>query len=355
MKAWRGVIEAYRDFLPVTDKTPVVSLCEGNTPLIHAPRLEEATDRRLTIYLKCEGFNPTGSFKDRGMTMAISKALEAGSRAVICASTGNTSASAAAYAARAGIRAYVVVPHGKIALGKLSQAVMHGARVIQIDGNFDQALRLVRDVKERYPTRLALVNSVNPHRIEGQKTAAFEICDALGRAPDYHLLPVGNAGNITAYWKGYTEYRAAGLIDRVPRMMGFEAEGAAPIVLGRVIDEPRTVATAIRIGNPASWRAAEAARDESGGAIEAISDDDILAAYRLLARTEGVFAEPASAISLAGALRLGASGRLRPRDLLVLTLTGHGLKDPDTAIANSEPTLSIPPDLARLAAVLELD
>ena len=355
MKTWRGVIEEYRDFLPVSDKTPVVTLFEGNTPLVPAPRLAEATDARMQIYLKCEGFNPTGSFKDRGMTMAMSKALETGARAVICASTGNTSASAAAFAARAGIRAFVMVPKGAIALGKLSQAVMHGARVIQIDGNFDQALRLVRDVKERYPTRLALVNSVNPHRIEGQKTAAFEICDALGRAPDYHLLPVGNAGNITAYWKGYTEYEAAGVIDRLPRMMGFEAAGAAPIVLGRVIDEPRTVATAIRIGNPASWKAAEAARDESGGAIEAISDDDILAAYRLLARSEGVFAEPASAISLAGALRLGASGRLRPRDVLVLTLTGHGLKDPDTAIANSEAALSIPPDLARLAAVLALD
>src|SRR5439155_834135 len=239
----------------------------------------------IELYLKCEGQNPTGSFKDRGMTVAVTRALAEGAEAVICASTGNTSASAAAYAARAGIRAYVVVPQGKIALGKLSQAVMHGARVIQIDGNFDQALRLVRDVKERYPTRLALVNSVNPHRIEGQKTAAFEICDALGRTPDYHLLPVGNAGNITAYWKGYTEYRATGVTDRLPRMMGFEAAGAAPIVHGRVIDEPRTVATAIRIGNPASWKAAEAARDESGGAIEAISDEDILAAYRLLART----------------------------------------------------------------------
>jgi threonine synthase len=355
LAAWRGVVREFRAILPEIPEDAVVTLLEGGTPLVPIPALSRRAGLGLDLHVKIEGQNPTGSFKDRGMTVAVTKALAEGVEAVICASTGNTSASAAAYAARAGIRAYVVVPHGKIALGKLSQAVMHGARVIQIDGNFDQALRLVRDVKERYPTRLALVNSVNPHRIEGQKTAAFEICDALGRAPDYHLLPVGNAGNITAYWKGYTEYRAAGLIDRVPRMMGFEAEGAAPIVLGRVIDEPRTVATAIRIGNPASWRAAEAARDESGGAIEAISDDDILAAYRLLARTEGVFAEPASAISLAGALRLGASGRLRPRDLLVLTLTGHGLKDPDTAIANSEPTLSIPPDLARLAAVLELD
>ena len=240
-RVWGGLIEHFRDRLPVRSSDRVVTLNEGNTPLVRADRLAAVVAPGIELYLKCEGQNPTGSFKDRGMTVAVTKALAEGVEAVICASTGNTSASAAAYAARAGIRAYVVVPHGKIALGKLSQAVMHGARVIQIDGNFDQALRLVRDVKERYPTRLALVNSVNPHRIEGQKTAAFEICDALGRAPDYHLLPVGNAGNITAYWKGYTEYRAAGLIDRVPRMMGFEAEGAAPIVLGRVIDEPRTV------------------------------------------------------------------------------------------------------------------
>jgi len=353
---WPGVIEAYRPFLPVTPHTPVITLLEGNTPLLEAPRLarEITGGDTLRLFLKCEGQNPTGSFKDRGMTVAVTRALAEGAEAIICASTGNTSASAAAYAARAGLRAYVVVPHGKIALGKLSQAVMHGARVVQIEGNFDQALRLVRDVKERYPTRLALVNSINPHRIEGQKTAAFEICDALGRAPDYHLLPVGNAGNITAYWRGYVEYQSAGAVSALPRMMGFEAAGAAPIVHGRVIEEPRTVATAIRIGNPASWKSAEAARDESGGAIEAATDDEILAAYRLLARTEGVFAEPASAISLAGALRLGASGRLRPHDVLVLTLTGHGLKDPDTAIANSEAAFSIPADLGRLSAVLEL-
>jgi threonine synthase len=354
-RAWGGVIERYRDRLPVHPSDRVVTLCEGNTPLVRAERLAEAIAPGVQVWLKCEGQNPTGSFKDRGMTVAVTKALAEGAEAIICASTGNTSASAAAYAARAGIRAYVVVPHGKIALGKLSQAVMHGARVVQIDGNFDQALHLVRDVKERYPTRLALVNSVNPHRIEGQKSAAFEICDALGRAPDYHFLPVGNAGNITAYWRGYREYHAEGTIDALPRMMGFEAAGAAPIVHRRVIEEPRTVATAIRIGNPASWKGAEAARDESGGVIEAIADEDILAAYRLLARTEGVFAEPASAISLAGALKVGATGRLRPRDVLVLTLTGHGLKDPDTAIANSEPALAIPPDPRRLAAVLELD
>jgi threonine synthase len=353
-RAWGGVIEHYRDRLPIRPNDKVVTLNEGNTPLVRADRLAAVVAPGIEIYLKCEGQNPTGSFKDRGMTMAVTRALAEGAEAIICASTGNTSASAAAYAARAGIRAYVVVPQGKIALGKLSQAVMHGARVVQIEGNFDQALRLVRDVKERYPTRLALVNSINPDRIQGQKSAAFEICDALGRAPDYHLLPVGNAGNITAYWKGYVEYHAAGLIPALPRMMGFEAAGAAPIVHKRVIEEPRTIATAIRIGNPASWAGAEAARDESGGVIEAISDEDILAAYRLLARSEGVFAEPASAISLAGALRLGASGRLRPHDVLVLTLTGHGLKDPDTAIANSEAALSLPADLSRLAAVLEL-
>jgi threonine synthase len=353
-RAWGGLIEHYRDHLPVKPTDRVVTLNEGNTTLVRADRLAAVVAPGIELYLKCEGQNPTGSFKDRGMTVAITRALADGAEAIICASTGNTSASAAAYAARAGMRAYVVVPKGKIALGKLSQAVMHGARVIQIDGNFDQALRLVRDVKERYPTRLALVNSVNPHRIEGQKTAAFEICDALGRAPHYHLLPVGNAGNITAYWRGYKEYEARGMIDTLPKMMGFEAAGAAPIVHGKVVEEPRTIATAIRIGNPASWRGAEQARDESGGSIDAIDDDDILAAYRLLARTEGVFAEPASAISLAGALRLGASGRLRPRDVLVLTLTGHGLKDPDTAISNSEAALSIPPDLGRLAALLEM-
>jgi threonine synthase len=352
--AWGGLIAHYRDRLPIKAGDRVVTLNEGNTPLVRADRLAAVVAPGIEIWLKCEGQNPTGSFKDRGMTVAVTRALAEGAEAIICASTGNTSASAAAYAARGGIRAYVVVPQGKIALGKLSQAVMHGARVIQIEGNFDQALTLVRDVKERYPTRLALVNSVNPDRIQGQKTAAFEICDALGRAPDYHLLPVGNAGNITAYWRGYREYADGGVVGTTPRMMGFEAAGAAPLVHGHVVTDPRTIATAIRIGNPASWEGAIGARDESGGAIEAVDDEDILAAYRLLARTEGVFAEPASAISLAGALRMGARGQLRAGDVLVLTLTGHGLKDPDTAIANSEAALSIPSDLARLAAVLEL-
>jgi threonine synthase len=278
-----------------------------------------------------------------------------GARAVICASTGNTSASAAAYAARAGIRAYVVVPEGKIALGKLSQALVHGARVVQIQGNFDRALELVREVKERYPTELALVNSINPNRIEGQKTAAFEICDALGRAPDLHCLPVGNAGNITAYWKGYAEYRVTGTVAGAPRMMGFQAAGAAPIVHGAPVAEPKTVATAIRIGNPASWRGALAARDESGGAIEAIDDERILGAYRLLARTEGIFAEPASAISVAGLQHLAETRRVRAGQVVVCTLTGHGLKDPDSAIASADPPLTIPADRARLAAILELE
>jgi len=349
-----GLIARYRSRLPIRDEDRLVSLNEGDTPLIRADRLAAAVAPGVELYLKYEGVNPTGSFKDRGMTVAVTRAVAEGAEAIICASTGNTSASAAAYAARGGIRAYVVVPQGKIALGKLSQAVMHGARVLQIEGNFDQALTLVRDVKERYPRRLALVNSVNPHRIEGQKTAAFEICDALGRPPDYHLLPVGNAGNITAYWKGYCEYHAEGLVTARPRMMGFEAAGAAPLVHGHVVEHPRTVATAIRIGNPASWDGAIRARDESGGMIDAIEDEEILAAYRLLARTEGVFAEPASAISVAGALRLGASGRLRSGDVLVLTLTGHGLKDPDVAIASSEGPLTIAADVGALGEALEM-
>jgi threonine synthase len=288
------------------------------------------------------------------MTVAMTKARAEGAEAVICASTGNTSASAAAYAARAGLRAYVVVPEGKIALGKLAQAVVHGATVVQIEGNFDHALMMVRDAKERWPTQLAIVNSINPHRIEGQKTASFEICDVLGRAPTHHFLPVGNAGNITAYWKGYVEYQRDGLVASRPKIMGFQAAGAAPIVHDRVVDDPQTVATAIRIGNPASWRGAVAARDESGGVIEAVTDDDLLAAYRLLACTEGVFAEPASAISVAGALRCGRDGRLRAGDVVVCTLTGHGLKDPDNAIKQSDPPVRIPPDLARLGAVIRL-
>ena len=354
-RGWGGLIAHYRDRLPILPGDRIVTLNEGNTPLVRADRLAAAVAPGIELYLKIDGQNPTGSFKDRGMTVAVTRAVSEGAEAIICASTGNTSASAAAYAARAGIRAYVVVPQGKIALGKLSQAVMHGARVIQIDGNFDQALALVRDVKERYPTQLALVNSVNPDRRRRPEDGGVRDLRRARACPGLSLLPVGNAGNITAYWKGYCEYHAAGKIERRPHMMGFEAAGAAPLVLGRVVEHPKTLATAIRIGNPASWQGAIAARDQSGGAIDAIDDDGIVAAYRLLARTEGVFAEPASAISVAGALKLGASGRLRPGDLLVLTLTGHGLKDPDTAIASSETPLSIPPDLERLAALLELE
>ena len=333
--AWKGVIEQYRNHLPVGEQTPVVTLLEGNTPLIPACHLPAQTDVEIELYFKHEGMNPTASFKDRGMTMAVSKAAEEGSRAVMCASTGNTSAAASAYAARAGMTCAVLIPEGKIALGKLAQAMIHNATVVSIDGNFDQALELVREITDRYP--ITLVNSINPYRIEGQKTGAFEICDQLGgRVPDYHVLPVGNAGNITAYWRGYREYREAGEIDRLPKMMGFQAAGAAPIVLGHPVDAPETLATAIRIGNPASWEAAIQARDESGGRIDTVTDDEILAAYRALAGTEGVFAEPASAASVAGAFKLAKEGVFRKGDVVVCILTGHGLKDPDRAVAVAE-------------------
>jgi len=345
--AWRGVIAQYRDFLPVSDRTPVVTLLEGNTPLVPAPRLAEATDERLSIYLKCEGFNPTGSFKDRGMTVAISKALESGSRAVICASTGNTSASAAAFAARAQIRAFVMVPRGAIALGKLSQAAIHGARVLTVDGNFDQALSIVRQIAETYP--VTLVNSMNPFRLEGQKTAAFEVVDQLGRAPDYHLIPVGNAGNITAYWRGYREYQRAGRADELPRMVGFQAAGAAPIYENHVVEEPRTVATAIRIGNPANWGPAVEAIKDSCGWVDVVTDEEILRAYRMLAREEGIFMEPASAATVAGLIKSVKAGRFELGSTLVLTLTGHGLKDPDTALESASRPTAVP---ARVDAVL---
>jgi threonine synthase len=352
MISWRGVIEEYRKFLPVTEATPVVTLGEGNTPLIPAKRLAGRIAPGVELYLKIEGANPTGSFKDRGMTLAISKAVEAGVRAVMCASTGNTSASAAAYGARAGLAVYVLIPAGKIALGKLSQAMMHQATVIQIEGNFDQALAIVKDLATTH--KVELVNSVNPSRIEGQKTAAMEVCDQLGAVPAIHALPVGNAGNITAYWRGYREYRAAGQIARLPRMMGFQASGAAPIVLGRVVDDPQTVATAIRIGNPASWKAALQAVEESAGRIDMVSDDEILKAYGLLAGEEGVFCEPASAASVAGVMKIAAAGALKEGDLIVCTLTGHGLKDPDTAIKVSRPPLTMKAsrdDVARLLDV----
>src|SRR5947208_5640939 len=334
---WRGVIEEYRPFLPVDDDTPVVTLLEGGTPLLPAPRLSERMGAR--VFLKYEGLNPTGSFKDRGMTMAMTKAVEEGAKAVVCASTGNTSASAAAYAARAGLTCAVLIPEGHIALGKLAQALIHGARVLQIRGNFDDALAIVRELGDRAP--VTVVNSINPARIEGQKTAAFEVVDALGDAPDVHCLPVGNAGNITAYWKGYVEYSRADVAapavsSKRPRMWGFQAAGAAPIVRGHPVDTPETIATAIRIGNPASWRQAIAARDESGGLIEAVDDDAILAAHRLLSASEGVFVEPASAASVAGLLAVHASGRLEPGQIVVCTVTGHGLKDPQWALRGDD-------------------
>lgn len=352
MNRWRGIIEEYRKFLPVTERTPVVSLEEGNTPLIRAARLAKAIAPGIDLHLKFEGANPTGSFKDRGMTMAMSKAVENGARAVICASTGNTSASAAAYGARAGLAVYVLIPAGKIAMGKLSQAMMHRATVIQIEGNFDQALTIVKDLSSSH--RIELVNSINPFRIEGQKTAAFEVCDQLGDAPHLHVLPVGNAGNITAYWKGYQDYRTANQTTRLPRMMGFQAAGAAPIVLGHVVEQPQTIATAIRIGNPASWMAALKAVEQSSGAIDRVTDEEILEAYATVAATEGVFCEPASAASVAGVAKLHRAGVLREGETVVCTLTGHGLKDADTAISVCTPPMTVKAtreDVARLLKV----
>jgi len=343
---WPGVIEAYRDRLPVSERTPVITLNEGNTPLVDAPRLSAAVDAR--VLLKIEGANPTGSFKDRGMTMAISKAAEEAAKVVVCASTGNTSASAAAYAARAGMLAAVIIPDGHVALGKLAQALIHGAKVVSIRGSFDDALHLVRQLGEQ--GGVTVVNSINPFRIEGQKTAAFEICDALGDAPDVHCIPVGNAGNITAYWKGYSEYAIDGVVASQPRMLGWQAAGSAPIVLGEPVPHPETIATAIRIGNPASWDGAVAARDESGGHIGAVSDVQILDAYRLLASGEGVFVEPASAASVAGLLQAAANGLLRRDDTIVCTVTGHGLKDPNRAIAEIEARPAVD---ASIDAVLE--
>ncbi len=338
---WQGIIKKYRDFLPLKDEKNIVTLNEGNTPLIKANKINRLIGNNITIYFKYEGVNPTGSFKDRGMTMAVTNAVENNSEAVICASTGNTSASAAAYAARSGLKAIVLIPEGKIALGKLSQAMMHGAKVVQVKGNFDEALNLVKEISEKYP--ITLVNSLNPYRIEGQKTASFEIVDALGDAPDYHCLPVGNAGNITAYWKGYKEYKERGFAKKLPVMLGFQAEGAAPIVRGFKIDNPETVATAIRIGNPASWKKAEKARDESKGLIDMVSDDEILNAYKLIASEEGVFCEPASAATIAGLLKLSKRNFFKGGETIVCTLTGHGLKDPDNAIKISEKPVTTAP------------
>jgi len=350
METWNGVINRYRDFLPVTDKTPIITLNEGNTPLIRASNVHRIISQKVELYFKYEGANPTGSFKDRGMTVAISKAVENGSKAVICASTGNTSASAAAYSAKANISTVVLIPEGKIAMGKLAQAMIHGAMVIQVNGNFDNALNIVKEIVAKHP--IALVNSLNPYRIEGQKTAAFEVCDQLGRPPDFHALPVGNAGNITAYWKGYKEYYQAGRIERLPRMLGFQAEGAAPIVLGHPVERPETVASAIRIGNPASWQKALGARDESGGVIEAVSDEEIIEAYRFIASKEGIFCEPASAASFAGILKLSKRGFFNDGDTIVCTLTGNGLKDPDTALKVSEEPVRVEADVSAVENLL---
>ncbi|MDO8684999.1 MAG: threonine synthase [Armatimonadota bacterium] len=348
-----GIIAKYREFLPVTEDTPIVTLLEGDTPLIRADRLSRAISDNVTIYLKYEGLNPTGSFKDRGMTMAITKAVEEGSKAVICASTGNTAASAAAYSARAGLKCAVLLPKGEVALGKLSQSMVHGAKVIALEGNFDDALNLVLDITKDYP--ITLVNSLNPYRIQGQKTGAFEICDTLGRAPDYHAIPVGNAGNITAYWAGYKDYLNAGRISKTPKMIGFQAAGAAPIVLGKPVANPETIATAIRIGNPASWKTAVAARDESGGLIDTVTDDEILEAYSMLAKLEGVFCEPASAASVAGVRKLGQAGFFKEPVTVVCILTGHGLKDPNRAMAVAPEYSTLPADLKTIVKEIGLE
>ena len=355
---WPGIIERFREFLPVTPQTPVVTLKEGNTPLIPARALAPKLGKDVKLYFKCEGFNPTGSFKDRGMTMAVSKAVEGGKKAIICASTGNTSASAAAYAAQAGLKCIVLIPQGAIALGKLAQAMVHGAQVLAVKGSFDEALELVRQIAQQTP--IELVNSVNPFRIEGQKSGAFEICDALGRQPDYHAIPVGNAGNITAYWKGYNDYFRVGRTDALPKMLGFQAAGAAPIVLGKAVAKPETIATAIRIGNPANWEGAVAARDSSGGLIHAVTDAEILEAYQFLAWKEGIFAEPASAASVAGLLKLGRHGYFKKaktstRPLtIVCIVTGHGLKDPERAIKSVRVPKPLPPSLSLISKAIGL-
>lgn len=349
-RPWRGLIQEYRQFLPVTENTPVITLNEGGTPLVHATSLSQRVGAQ--VYLKVEGSNPTGSFKDRGMTMAISLAAEQGAKAVICASTGNTSASAAAYAARAGMTCGVLIPEGKIAMGKLAQAIVYGAKILQVAGNFDDCLVLAQKLSQDYP--IALVNSVNPDRIQGQKTASFEIVDTLGQAPDIHILPVGNAGNITAYWLGYNEYAQAGRIQQRPKMWGFQAAGSAPLVHGQVVREPETIATAIRIGNPASWHQAIAARDESGGLIEAVTDEQILEAYAIVAREEGVFVEPGSAASIAGLLKKADEGAIPAGAVVVCTVTGNGLKDPQWAHELATDPVLIPVDAQAAATALGL-
>ena len=350
-----GIIERYQEFLPVTEETPIISLNEGNTPLILAENLPKVLGlKHLRIYFKFEGLNPTGSFKDRGMTMAVSKALEAGSKAIMCASTGNTSASAAAYASRCGMKCFVLVPAGNIAKGKLLQAYRYGAKVVLVKGNFDEALNLVKEITKNYP--ITLVNSINPFRIEGQKTAAFEICDDLGDAPVYHAIPVGNAGNITAYWKGYGEYKKAGRSETLPKMLGFQAAGSAPIVLGHPVEKPETIATAIRIGNPASWKQAVAARDESGGLIDSVTDEEISWAYRFIAEKEGVFTEPASAASVAGIKKLAKKNYFQDKEgaRIVCTLTGAGLKDPDFALSFDDRPEVVEPKMDSVMKVIGL-
>lgn len=351
MPHYQGIIDRYRAFLPIGKDDSIITLYEGNTPLHESHNLRNAINPDLHIFLKFEGLNPTGSFKDRGMTMAVTQAYNSGSRKIICASTGNTSASAAAYAANCGMEAYVLIPDGKIALGKMSQGMRYGAKVIQIKGNFDDALQIVRDISA--DGSISLVNSVNPYRIEGQKTGAFEIVDELGFAPDYHALPVGNAGNITAYWKGYKEYHEKRISKTLPKMLGFQADGAAPIVYGAPVDNPETIATAIRIGKPASWKTAEEARDESGGRIDAVTDEEILQAYDMLASLEGVFCEPASAASVAGIIKLNKAGYFKPGEKIVCTLTGNGLKDPDTAMKGIETPITIDATEDAVRRVLE--
>lgn len=351
-EAWSGLIKTYQQYLPVTENTPVVTLLEGNTPLIPVPSIAQLIGRQVQVFAKYDGLNPTGSFKDRGMTMAISKAKEAGARAVICASTGNTSAAAAAYAKRAGMKAFVLIPDGYVALGKLAQALLYGAQVLSIRGNFDQALTIVREMANSYP--ITLVNSVNPYRLEGQKTAAFEVVDALGDAPDWLCIPVGNAGNITAYWMGFCQYHQSGKCDRLPKMMGFQAAGAAPLITGKAITHPDTVATAIRIGNPANWEKAIAVQSASNGEFHAVTDEEILAAYRLLASEEGIFCEPASAASVAGMLKV--KDQIPTGATVVCVLTGNGLKDPNTAIENNQNTFKpgIEPTLEAVAQAMEV-
>ena len=351
MKTWKGLLREYKSYLPITNKTPLITLNEGNTPLIKAEKIGEKLGG-IELYFKYDGLNPTGSFKDRGMVMAVAKALEEGSKAIMCASTGNTSASAAAYAARSDIQCIVLIPDGNIALGKLAQALMYGAKVIAINGNFDDALKSVIDITNNYP--ITLVNSINPYRLQGQKTSAFEICDALGKAPDYLAIPVGNAGNISAYWMGFKEYKDKNIVSNLPKMIGFEAEGSAAIVKNKIIENPQTLATAIKIGNPASWKLAVNAANESKGFIDSVTDNEILEAYSMLAKEEGIFAEPASAASLAGIIKTYKAGKLKKGDIVVSVLTGNGLKDPDNAIKISNSPIKVENNIEKIRKVIGL-